>query len=121
MTDAMLSEMRTDLWIGGHWREASDGARINVKNPAAERTLASVASATPDDCIAAVAAPQDALAGWATASPRARGQILRKAYELMVRDGEIPARLITIENGKGLADARGEVAYLETQYISADW
>ena len=107
----MLSELRTDLWIGGRWREASDGARFDVQNPATERTLASVASATPDDCIAAVAAAQDALAGWAATSPRARGEILRKAYELMVRDGESLARLITMENGKALADARAEVAY----------
>jgi len=107
----MLGELRTDLWIGGRWREASDGARFDVENPATEQTLASVASATPDDCIAAVAAAQDAFPGWAATTPRARGEILRKAYELMVRDGENLARLITLENGKSLADARGEVAY----------
>jgi len=111
MTQTMLGELRTDLWIGGRWREASDGARFDVENPATEQTLASVASATPDDCIAAVAAAQDAFPGWAATTPRARGEILRKAYELMVRDGENLARLITLENGKSLADARGEVAY----------
>jgi len=111
MTQTMLGDLRTDLWIGGRWREASDGARFDVENPATEQTLASVASATPDDCIAAVAAAQDAFPGWAATTPRARGEILRKAYELMVRDGENLARLITLENGKSLADARGEVAY----------
>ena len=111
MTQTMLGELRTDLWIGGRWREASDGARFDVENPATEQALASVASATPDDCIAAVAAAQDAFPGWAATTPRARGEILRKAYELMVRDGENLARLITLENGKSLADARGEVAY----------
>ena len=111
MTQTMLGDLRTDLWIGGRWREASDGARFDVENPATEQTLASVASATSDDCIAAVAAAQDAFPGWAATTPRARGEILRKAYELMVRDGENLARLITLENGKSLADARGEVAY----------
>src|SRR3546814_17548534 len=59
----------------------------------------------------AIDAAQGAFAEWAAVSPRARGEVLRKAYDLMVSDGERLARIITLENGKSLADARAEVAY----------
>ena len=55
--------------------------------------------------------PRDALPGWAAKKPRERGEILRKAFELIMRDAERLAKLITIENGKALSDSRGEVAY----------
>ena len=111
MHGSLLDGVNTDLWIGGRWRPASQGGRFEVENPATEQVIATVASATPQDGIEAVAAAQAALAAWAQTAPRARGEILRRAYELMVRDGERLARIITLENGKGLADARGEVAY----------
>src|SRR3546814_5485725 len=57
------------------------------------------------------ALPICAFAELAAVSPRARGEVLRKAYDLMVGDGERLARIITLENGKSLADARAEVAY----------
>ena len=111
MSETSFEGLNTGLWIGGGWQNAADGGRFDVENPATEQVIASVASATVDDCIGAVAAAQDAMAQWAATPPRVRGEILRKAYELMVRDGERLARIITIENGKSLADARGEVAY----------
>ena len=111
MPETSFEGLNTGLWIGGSWREAADGGRFDVENPATEQVIASVASATVDDCISAVAAAQEAFAKWAATPPRVRGEILRKAYELMVRDGERLARIITMENGKSLADARGEVAY----------
>ncbi|HEX4025859.1 MAG TPA: NAD-dependent succinate-semialdehyde dehydrogenase [Steroidobacteraceae bacterium] len=106
-----LAGVPTDLWIGGRWRTASDGARFDVEDPATERSIAAVASASVEDCISAVTAAQAAFPAWASTAPRARAEILRKAYELMVRDGERLARIITLENGKSLSDARGEVAY----------
>lgn len=111
MYDNLLANVPTDLWIGGQWRKASDGGRFEVIDPATEKTVASVASATPQDAIAAVAAAQGAFADWAARKPRERGEILRKAYELIMRDAERFAKLITVENGKALADSRGEVAY----------
>ncbi len=111
MPDNSFEGLETGLWIGGRWRNAADDGRFDVEDPATEQVIASVASATVDDCISAVAAAQEAFAPWAATPPRVRGEILRKAYELMVRDGERLARIITIENGKSLADARGEVAY----------
>jgi succinate-semialdehyde dehydrogenase/glutarate-semialdehyde dehydrogenase len=73
--------------------------------------IASVADGTVEDAIAAVDAAADAAAQWAGTSPRGRAEVLRKAFTLMTERGEDLARLITWENGKALADARGEVAY----------
>ncbi|HTT04156.1 MAG TPA: NAD-dependent succinate-semialdehyde dehydrogenase [Steroidobacteraceae bacterium] len=109
--EQLLAGVPTDLWIGGRWRGASDGARFDVEDPATERAVASVASGTVEDCIAALDAAQAAFGPWAAKTPRARGEILRRAFELIVRDAERLARIITLENGKSLADSRAEIAY----------
>src|SRR6185437_6325691 len=111
MYENLLANVPTDLWIGGKWRKASDGGRFDVTDPATEKTNAAVASATVDDAIAAVDAAQGAFADWAGRQPRERAEILRRAYELIMRDAERFAKLITLENGKALPDSRGEVAY----------
>src|SRR4249919_2974087 len=109
--DNLLANVPTDLWIGGKWRKASDGGRFDVLDPATDNKIASVASATVEDAKAAVDAASDAFADWAGRKPRERAEILRKSYELIMRDAERLAKLITIENGKALSDSRGEVAY----------
>jgi succinate-semialdehyde dehydrogenase/glutarate-semialdehyde dehydrogenase len=111
MYDNLLANVPTDLWIGGQWRKASDGKRFDVIDPATEKVIASVASASTDDAKAAMDAASGAFEGWAGKKPRERAEILRKAFELMMRDAERFAKLITIENGKSLADSRAEVAY----------
>jgi succinate-semialdehyde dehydrogenase/glutarate-semialdehyde dehydrogenase len=111
MYENLLANVPTDLWIGGKWRKASDGKRFDVIDPATENTVASVASATVDDAKAAVDAASAAFPAWAAKKPRERGEILRKAFELIMRDAERLAKLITLENGKALSDSRGEVAY----------
>src|SRR5580704_17575646 len=111
MYENLLANVPTDLWIGGKWRKSSDGGRFDVLDPATENKIASVASATVEDAKAAVDAASDAFAGWAGRKPRERAEILRKSYELIMRDAERLAKLITIENGKALSDSRGEVAY----------
>src|SRR3546814_3835515 len=88
MSGTLLEGVKTDLWIGGRWQNASDDARFDVENPATEQVIASVASATVGDCLKAIDAAQGAFAEWAAVSPRARGEVLRKAYDLMVGDGE---------------------------------
>jgi hypothetical protein len=108
MYDNLLANVPTDLWIGGKWRKASDGARFDVIDPATENKIASVASASVEDAKAAIDAAQGAFEAWAAKKPRERGEILRKAYELIMRDAERLAKLITIENGKALSDSRGE-------------
>src|SRR6266478_3743006 len=109
--DNLLANVPTDLWIGGKWRKSSDGGRFDVLDPATENKIASVASATVDDAKAAVDAASAAFEGWAGRKPRERAEVLRKSFELIMRDAERLAKLITIENGKALSDSRGEVAY----------
>ena len=103
MYENLLANVPTDLWIGGKWRKSSDGGRFDVLDPATENKIASVASATVEDAKAAVDAASDAFAGWAARKPRERAEILRKSYELIMRDAERLAKLITIENGKALS------------------
>src|SRR4051795_836299 len=109
MTD--LGDLLTDLWIGGKAVPASDGGRFDVLDPATGQVLTSVADGSVDDAIAAVDAAEAAAASWAATSPRERSEILRRAYDLMTAGAEALARLVTLENGKALPDARGEVAY----------
>ncbi len=111
MYDNLLAGVPTDLWIGGTWRKSSDGERFDVIDPATENTITSVASATVEDAKAAVDAASEAFPAWAAKKPRERGEVLRKAFELMMRDAERIAKLMTLENGKALPDARAEVAY----------
>lgn len=105
------AKVPTDLFIGGRWRPASDGSRIDVLDPSSAEKLADVASATVQDALSAVDAAEQALAGWAATPPRERAEILRSAFEAMTRRAEEFAELIVLENGKTLADARSEVAY----------
>jgi succinate-semialdehyde dehydrogenase/glutarate-semialdehyde dehydrogenase len=102
-------DVPTGLFIGGEW--TTNGRTIGVTNPATEDTLVEIADATPDDALAAVAAAHEALPGWAATPPRERAECLRKAWALMIERSEAIARLMVLENGKALRDARGEVTY----------
>src|SRR5947207_7302295 len=111
MYENLLANVPTDLWIGGKWRKSSDGGRFDVLDPATETKIASVASATVEDAKTAVDAASHAFEGWGGRKPRERAEVLRKSFDLIMRDAERLAKLITIENGKALSDSRGEVAY----------
>jgi len=111
MTHEPILDVPTRLYIGGEWRDASDGSEFEVHNPATGELLATVASGTTADAIAAVDAAAGAFDDWAARKPRERAEILRRAYEMIVADKERFARLITLENGKALPDSRGEVLY----------
>ncbi len=111
MYDNLLANVPTDLYIGGKWRKSSDNQRFDVIDPATEKPIASVASASVEDAKAAVDAASAAMEGWAAKKPRERAEVLRKAFELIIRDTERFAKLMTIENGKALTNSRAEVAY----------
>jgi succinate-semialdehyde dehydrogenase/glutarate-semialdehyde dehydrogenase len=100
-----------NLYIGGRWVPASDGARFDVTDPATGDLIAAVASGSTDDAVAAVAAAADAAPAWAATAPRARGEILRRAFELMIENRDELAALISLESGKAWSDAQGEVTY----------
>jgi succinate-semialdehyde dehydrogenase/glutarate-semialdehyde dehydrogenase len=103
--------LRTDLYIGGEWREAGSGERFDVLDPGTGETIASVASAGAADARAAAEAAATAQPAWAATAPRERAEVLRRTWELLTERAEDLARLITRENGKVLAEARGEVTY----------
>jgi len=111
-----LADLPTGLYIGGQWRDASDGDRIEVRDPATDAVIADVASATPEDARSAVDAAAAAAAGWASTAPRERGEILRRSYELMIQHREELAQLIVLEGGKSRRDAEGEVTYAAEFY-----
>jgi succinate-semialdehyde dehydrogenase/glutarate-semialdehyde dehydrogenase len=97
--------------IGGRWRRAVDGRVFDVENPATGEVLASVADASPTDGDDALTAAAGAQAAWARTAPRHRSEILRRAYELVMARQDWLAEVMTLEMGKPLAEARGEVAY----------
>ena len=106
-----MADTPTDLFLGGKWVPASSGGRFDVYDPSTGDVIAAVADGTVEDAIAAVDAADAAAAGWAGTAPRARAEILRSAFELMTARKDELARLISLENGKALTDAAGEVAY----------
>lgn len=99
------------LFIGGEWRDASGGGRMTVSNPATGEVLCSIADATPADGKAAADAAAAAQRDWARVAPRERSLILRRTHELLLERVDELALLMTLEMGKPLPDARGEVAY----------
>lgn len=101
----------TDLYINGKWEKGASNERFDVLNPATEQVIASVASADIADADAALDAAEAAMKEWAARTPRARSEILRKAWELMTARLDEFAHLITLENGKARADAMGEATY----------
>jgi succinate-semialdehyde dehydrogenase / glutarate-semialdehyde dehydrogenase len=100
----------TGLLIGGEWTTGQAGA-LTVVNPATEDAVAEVASASTEDALRAVTSAHNALPGWAATAPRQRAECLRGAWQLMTQRSEALARLMVVENGKALRDARGEVTY----------
>ena len=98
-----------DLVIGAERRTGA--ARIDVVDPSTGQPFATVADGTVEDALAAVAAAHAAGPAWAATAPRARSEILRRAYELMIERRAMLAELISLENGKALPDATGEITY----------
>jgi len=101
----------TGLFIGGRWRAATGGATFSVRDPSTGEVLAEVADATPADGIAALDAAVAAQDSWAATPPRQRSDLLRAAFDLVREHAEDLAALMTLEMGKPLAEARGEVTY----------
>jgi succinate-semialdehyde dehydrogenase / glutarate-semialdehyde dehydrogenase len=107
----LLAKVPTQLFIGGAWVDSSSGRSIDVHDPATGKVLLSIADASVEDAAAAMNAAADAQASWAATAPRVRGEILRRAFDLMQQRADEFALLMTLEMGKPLAEARGEVTY----------
>ena len=87
------------------------GRDLPGRGPRDGETIAEVADATPDDALAALAAAHEQQAEWREHPPRERGEILRRAYELMVERADDLALLMTLEMGKPVAESKAEVTY----------
>ncbi|TQK72846.1 NAD-dependent succinate-semialdehyde dehydrogenase [Nocardioides sp. SLBN-35] len=107
----LLATVRTDLLVAGEWRGAGSGATFAVEDPATERVLAQVADATAEDGTAALDAAHRAQRDWGRTPPRERGELLRLAYQRTMERADDFALLMTLEMGKPLAEALGEVRY----------
>lgn len=102
---------RPAAYIGGDWIEADKTDAITVTNPATGETIGSVPRLGARECRAAIAHAEEAQKEWAARTAKERSVILRKWFELMMANQDDLARILTLEQGKPLAEARGEIAY----------
>lgn len=107
----LLKSVPASLFIGGSWRPSSSNATLAVHDPATGEVIREIADATPADGMAALDAAVSAADSWAATPARQRAEILRQAFDILQERREDLALLMTIEMGKPLAEARGEVAY----------
>jgi succinate-semialdehyde dehydrogenase / glutarate-semialdehyde dehydrogenase len=108
---AVLADVRTDLFIGGTWRPASGGRTLAVDDPATGDVLSEVADASVEDGRAALDAAVAAQASWAATPPRDRGEILRRAFEMITARADDLALLMTLEMGKPVKESTAEITY----------
>lgn len=107
---ALLEKVPRGLFIAGEWVDGSAGT-FPVVDPATGDTLVEIADASPEDGIRALDAAVAAQEEWAATAPRVRSDILRRAFDLLTARADEFALLMTLEMGKPLAEARGEVTY----------
>ena len=107
----LIESLRTGLFIDGTWRDSSNGETFEVEDPATGQILTTVANATPEDGLAALTAADEAQRSWGSSAPRERAELLRRAFETVTARADDFALLMTLEMGKPLAEARGEVTY----------
>ena len=99
------------LFIGGSWREANSGATFSVRDPADGSVIADVADGDVNDAVDALDAAAEVQQEWGTTAPRERGEILRRAFELITERADDFAELMSLEMGKTVKEAKGEVTY----------
>ncbi|HWT93002.1 MAG TPA: NAD-dependent succinate-semialdehyde dehydrogenase [Solirubrobacteraceae bacterium] len=106
---AVVDAVPKGLYIGGEWRETE--STVPVEDPSTGEVIAQVADATVDDALAALTAAADAQKMWANTPSRERGEVLRKAYDLIMERVDDLALIMTLEMGKPLAESKAEVTY----------
>ena len=102
---------KTQCYIDGAWLNADNGATVEVTNPANGEVIGTVPQMGKAEADRAVAAAQAALPAWKAKSAKERSQILRKWFDLMMAHQEDLGKILTLEQGKPLAEAKGEIAY----------
>jgi succinate-semialdehyde dehydrogenase / glutarate-semialdehyde dehydrogenase len=99
------------LYINGEWCDSSSGKKLAVENPATEETIAEVAFGTREDCKRAISAASEAMKSWMKLTPYDRAKVLKKTADLMRERADSLARTMTMEQGKPVAEAKGEVMH----------
>ena len=103
--------LRTQAYIDGKWVDAEDGSQFEVDNPATQAVIAHVANLGPKSAAQAIAAAERALPAWRALTAKARSIILRKWFDLIILHADDLARIMTVEQGKPFAEAKGEITY----------
>jgi len=107
----VLDMVPKGIYIDGKWKDASDGKTLDVIDPATGKVLATIADASAEDGMAAMDSADRAQAEWAKTAPRYRAELLRAAFEKVAAMADDFALLMSLEMGKPVAEAKGEVAY----------
>jgi succinate-semialdehyde dehydrogenase/glutarate-semialdehyde dehydrogenase len=107
----LLARIPNQLFIGGEWLDSSSGQSLDVHDPSTGAIVKTIADASLEDAKRAMDAAAEAQAEWARTAPRARGELLRAAFDLLQERAEDFALLMTLEMGKPLEQSRGEVVY----------
>jgi len=102
---------RTQCYIDGRWMDADSGLTFAVTNPATGAKIADVARMGLDETRRAIEAAEKAQPAWRAKTAKERAQILRRMFDLMMENQDDLARIMTAEQGKPLAEAKGEIAY----------
>ena len=108
---AVIDGVRKQLFIGGEWRDAADGSTLAVEDPSTQENLCEVADAQPEDALAALEAASAVQEDWAKHPPRERGEILRRAFEMITERMDELSLLMTLEMGKPIPESQAEITY----------
>ena len=106
-----LKLYREKCYINGEWINATSKENISVNNPASLEEIGTVPKCGKDETILAIESAQKAFPEWKAKSARERSNILRKWFELIIKNQEELAQIMTIEQGKPIKEARGEITY----------
>lgn len=111
MAEDITDPIVAQAFIGGEWRDADAGARFEVLDPADDSIVGTVADCGPAETTLAIDAASEAFAAWSSRPARDRATLLRRLAELLRRDADQLAAIMTREQGKPRSEARGEVEY----------
>ena len=105
----IFMQLKTQLYIDGKW--VNGASTLAVTDPSDNSVIANVQVSSDKECADAVDAAARAFKSWSKTAPRVRGEVLRKAFEIMVAEADRLAEIVSKENGKVLTDAKGEILY----------
>ena len=105
----IFMQLKTQLYIDGKW--VNGVSTLPVTDPSDNSVIANVQVSSDKECADAVDAAARAFKSWSKTAPRVRGEVLRKAFEIMVAESDRLAEIVSKENGKVLSDAKGEILY----------